>query len=97
MQKIYVIFDAYEGANTKIAFANRADAEEFLLSVAEENAFKWFCDYLYSDYWNLGTPEAVFTQWKQEQNEYGYTNYSTTCYALLNGLEDFVINEVEVF
>lgn len=95
--KIYSIYDNYKKENIGIGFMKREDAEEFLLSVAQEGAFEWFCDYLYGDYWHLGTPEAVFAKWEELQKEWDNTNYSIPCYALIVGLYELIINEIEVY
>lgn len=34
--KIYVIYDVYDRQNMKVAFTERIDAEEYILSLAED-------------------------------------------------------------
>lgn len=97
MQKVYAIFDIYDNANTGIAFAERTDAEEFVLACAEEGDFQWFCDYLFDDYWaGLNTAEDVLNKWKEYKDNDNKKDMLLSCYSLMC-VSAYNIDEVEVF
>ncbi len=98
MSKVYVIYDAYDRQNMNVAFAKRADAEEYILSLAEEAEFNWFCDLLINSYWaaEIHNAKDVFNKWKQYRDEDRKNNMSLSCYALFSVGECY-ISEVEVF
>lgn len=96
--KVYVIYDVYDRQNMKVAFAERADAEEYILSLAEEAEFNWFCDLLINGYWAIEIKNAkdVFSKWKQYQDEDKKNNMSLSGYVL-SAVGDYYISEVEVY
>lgn len=89
----YVVRDWWNSA--VICVDTRADAEEFLLSVAEEGAFEDFCDNLIHDGW---TPEQYFKfkgGWRDKAMEqFGLNQVSVIGYALWNYVYSWYIEEI---
>lgn len=96
--KVYVIYNAYDRQNITVAFTKRADAEEYILSLAEEAEFNWFCDLLINSYWaaEIHNAKDVFNKWKQYRDEDRKNSMSLSCYALFS-VGDYYISEVEVY
>lgn len=92
----YVVRDWWN--NAVICVDARADAEEFLLSVAEEGAFEDFCDILINSGW---TPERYFKfkgSWRNKAMEqFGLSQISVIGYALWHYVYSWHIEEIPMF
>ena len=89
----YIVRDWWNEA--VIGVDTRADAEEFLLSVAEEGAFEDFCDNLINDDWTLEQYFKFKGSWRDKAvAQFGLSQVSDIGYVLWNYVYSWYIEEV---
>lgn len=89
----YVVRDWWN--NGVICVDTRADAEEFLLSVAEEGAFEDFCDNLINDDWTLEQYFKFKGSWRDKAvAQSGLSQISTIGYVLSHYVYSWYIEEI---
>lgn len=87
LSKIYIVYDYWDSDKFMYAFATEIDAEEFLLSIAEEE-YRRFCVAGTQDYFNI-------LKFHRDFNDAENKNMSIAGYALWLAGYTYDIKEVK--